>query len=238
MWDQTIITVRRQPGDEVLENLRIRQQDKVDQLAQLLALYMQDTVQKAEPKGCSKEERMATDPATDESKNGEDERVDDRDVLEHFHRATYRPPSEGGLVTAKHVCASRSWKSIRPDAARKACASTLKHKHDHKAFGVAWLAEVKLLAKVCSKRLQHMSGNAMKASSVAHQNAHGDRYDVFASTPATCSCDAGTDSQSENHQEQVHWTVRHYHGFRALCDRYTARAHSFIGPVPIGEEGC
>ena len=52
--------MRKQPDDEVLENLHFTQLDKADQLKQLLALYIQDTACKAEPRSYSQEERTVT----------------------------------------------------------------------------------------------------------------------------------------------------------------------------------
>ena len=45
-WDETIIVLRKQPDDEVLESLWFKQLAQADQLKQLLALYIPDTVQK------------------------------------------------------------------------------------------------------------------------------------------------------------------------------------------------
>ena len=49
-WDDRIIASRNQPDHEVLENLYFWQLDKADQLTQLLALNIQDTVQKERTK--------------------------------------------------------------------------------------------------------------------------------------------------------------------------------------------
>ena len=57
-WDETIIAMQKQPDEELLGNLHCRQLDKPDQLKQLVALCMQDTVQTSEPKSYTKLKRM------------------------------------------------------------------------------------------------------------------------------------------------------------------------------------
>ena len=47
-WDETIIAMRQHPDEEVLESLYFRQLDKSGRLKQLVALCIQDAVQKAE----------------------------------------------------------------------------------------------------------------------------------------------------------------------------------------------
>ena len=49
-WDETLIAMRKKPDDEVLNNLCYRQLDKADQFKQLLALNVQDIVQKRNQK--------------------------------------------------------------------------------------------------------------------------------------------------------------------------------------------
>ena len=46
-WDERIIAMRKYPSEEILENLDLEQFEKSELLKQLLALYIQDTVQKA-----------------------------------------------------------------------------------------------------------------------------------------------------------------------------------------------
>ena len=49
-WDETIIEMTKKTDDEVQENLLFRQLHKADKQKQFLALYIQDSVQKAGPK--------------------------------------------------------------------------------------------------------------------------------------------------------------------------------------------
>ena len=59
-WDETIIAMQKQPDEELLENVYFRQLEKSDQFKQLVALYIQDTVRKSEPKSNTKLKRMVT----------------------------------------------------------------------------------------------------------------------------------------------------------------------------------
>ena len=52
--------MRQHPGEEILESLYFRQLAKSEQLEQLVALFFQDTVQKAKPWRYSKFKRMVT----------------------------------------------------------------------------------------------------------------------------------------------------------------------------------
>ena len=52
-WSETMIALRKQPDEEVLDKMHPRQRDKLDQIKELLALYIRDTVEKAEPKNHS-----------------------------------------------------------------------------------------------------------------------------------------------------------------------------------------
>ena len=58
---------------------------------------------------------------------------------------------------------------MRHGAVRKARAKELKQMQDNNVFEVVWLSELGSLAKVRSKWLQDMEGDAVKARCVAHQ---------------------------------------------------------------------
>ena len=52
--DETIIAMRKHLDEETLENLYFRKPEQSEQLKHLVALYIQDTVQKAEPRSWSR----------------------------------------------------------------------------------------------------------------------------------------------------------------------------------------
>ena len=56
--DETIIAMQKQPEEELLENLHVRQFEQFDQLKQLVALYVQDTAHTSEPDNYTKLKRM------------------------------------------------------------------------------------------------------------------------------------------------------------------------------------
>ena len=47
-WDETIIAMQKQPSEELVDDLYFRKLEKSDQLKQLVASYIQDTVKKSE----------------------------------------------------------------------------------------------------------------------------------------------------------------------------------------------
>ena len=58
-WDDTIV-MQKQPDEELLDNLYTRQLETSDQIRQLVAMYIQDTVQTSAPKSYTKLKSMVT----------------------------------------------------------------------------------------------------------------------------------------------------------------------------------
>ena len=57
-WDENIIAIEKQPGDEILDNFCHRQVQQAEQSKPWLSLYIQDTVQNSESEDNTRLQKM------------------------------------------------------------------------------------------------------------------------------------------------------------------------------------
>ena len=104
-WDETLLAMAHMPEDHYLESLYFKQLEKCDQIQNALQLYIQDHVQRGEPKSYTKLRKMVRnhlDQKTRERHIQQRERRGERGLVANpKNKAKAKPKSRPGTPTPK-----------------------------------------------------------------------------------------------------------------------------------------
>ena len=110
--------------------------------------------------------------------------VDCRGVPQHIHRMLFFLSTSGGRTHLRRTSSRHAiWITDVSRCCEKRTRQGLVHMQGHSVFEFVWQSEVGSLTQVCSKWLQDMHSDDVKAKFVAPQVVCGERDDVFAGTP-------------------------------------------------------